>query len=91
MLVYIGDLAPLFARVRHVLRAGGLFAFSCEAREHDDSGQGYALLPSNRFAHTLDYVTRTAQAAGFAVLASERAVLRRDHGRDVEGHLILLS
>jgi len=77
--------------VRHVLRAGGLFAFSCEALEHDDSGQGYALLPSNRFAHALEYVTRTARAAGLSVLATERAVLRRDHGRDVNGYLIILS
>jgi predicted TPR repeat methyltransferase len=91
VLVYIGELAPLFARVRHVLRAGGLFAFSCEALEDDDAGQGYALLPSNRFAHALDYVTRTARAAGFSVLATERAVLRRDHGRNINGYLILLS
>jgi predicted TPR repeat methyltransferase len=91
VLVYLGDLAPLFARVRHALRAGGLFAFSCEALERDDAGRGYAMLPSNRFAHALDYVTRTAQAAGFAVLATERAVLRRDHGRDVDGYLIVLA
>ena len=91
VLVYIGDLAPLFARLRHVLHAGGLFAFSCEALENDDSRQGYMLLPSNRFAHTLDYVTLTARTAGFSVLAAERAVLRRDHGRDVEGYLVTLA
>jgi predicted TPR repeat methyltransferase len=91
VLVYMGDLAPLFAHVRRVLRAGGLFAFSCEALEGDDAGRGYAIQPSNRFAHALDYVTRTAQAAGFTVAAAERATLRRDHGRDVQGHLVLLS
>ena len=87
VLVYLGDLAPLFARVRRALRAGGLFALSCEAL---DDGRDYAILPSNRFAHAPDYVARTAQAAGFDVVATAHAVLRQDHGRDVAGHLVLL-
>lgn len=88
VLVYIGDLAPLFARVRQALRAGGLFAFSCEAGGDDD--RGFAIQPSNRFAHALAYVRRTAQAAGFDVVVTESAVLRQDHGRGVDGHLVLL-
>jgi predicted TPR repeat methyltransferase len=93
VLVYLGDLAPLFARMRRVLRAGGVFALSCEALPDADAGAaaGYALQPSNRFAHALGYVTGTAQAAGFAVVATQQAVLRRDHGRDVDGYLVLLS
>lgn len=88
VLVYLGDLSPLFARVRRALRAGGLFALSCEALDEDD--RGYALQPSNRFAHALGYVQTTAQAAGFDIVAAERAVLRQDHGRDIAGHLVLL-
>jgi predicted TPR repeat methyltransferase len=42
-------------------------------------------------AHALGYVQRTAQEAAFDVVAVERAVLRRDHGRDVSGYLVLLS
>jgi predicted TPR repeat methyltransferase len=91
VLVYLGDLAPLFARMRRVLRAGGVFALSCEALPDDHAGPGYALQPSNRFAHALAYVTGTALAAGFAVVATQQAVLRRDHGRDVSGHLIVLA
>ena len=93
VLVYLGDLAPLFTGVRRVLRAGGLFAFSCEALDAagEDKGDGYAIRPSNRFAHALDYVTATAQAAGFTVAATQRTVLRRDGGRDVDGHLVLLA
>ena len=88
VLVYLGDLAPLFARVRRALRAGGLFALSCEALDEDD--RGYALQPSNRFAHALGYVQTTARAAGFDVVAAEQAVLREDHGRAIAGHLVLL-
>ena len=96
VLVYLGDLAPLFAGVRRVLRAGGLFAFSCEALDDGDDrddgrGTGYAIRPSNRFAHALDYVTATARAAGFTVTATQNTVLRQDHGRDVAGHLVLLA
>ena len=86
ILVYVGDLAPLFGQMRRALRAGGLFAFSCEAL---DDGRDHAILPSNRFAHAIDYVTRTAQAAGFDVVAAQRAVLRQDHGRDIAGHLVV--
>ncbi|MFL6634809.1 MAG: tetratricopeptide repeat protein [Massilia sp.] len=86
VLVYVGDLAPLFGQLRRALRAGGLFAFSCEAL---DDGRDHAILPSNRFAHALDYVTRTARAAGFDVVAAQRAVLRQDHGRDIAGHLVV--
>jgi predicted TPR repeat methyltransferase len=83
----------LFARVRHALRAGGLFALSCEALDGagEGGGGGYAIQPSNRFAHALEYVTRTAIDAGFRVVAAEGATLRRDHGRDVAGHLVLLT
>jgi len=91
VLVYIGDLAPLFAGVRRVLRPGGLFAFSCEALDDIEGDNGYAIRPSNRFAHAPDYVTATARAAGFTVVATERAALRQDGGRDVAGFLVLLA
>jgi predicted TPR repeat methyltransferase len=89
VLVYIGDLAPLFAAVRRVLAGGGLLAFSCEALE--DGGSGYALRPSNRYAHALAYVTRTAQQAGLTVLETAQAPLRRERDAEVGGHLVLLQ
>jgi predicted TPR repeat methyltransferase len=70
-----------------------VFALSCEALPDDgaEAASGYALQPSTRFAHALAYVTDTARAAGFAVIATERAVLRQDHGCDVNGYLVVLS
>jgi predicted TPR repeat methyltransferase len=84
--VYIGDLAPVFGRVRAALRDGGLFAFSCESTE----GDGYAITPSNRYAHAPAYVQAAARAAGFEVLEKNPAVLRREHDADVAGQLVLL-
>ena len=87
VLVYIGALEKLFARARAALRAGGRFAFSCEAL---DGADGYAIGASNRYAHALGYVERCAAEAGFTVVEAERAVLRREHGADVAGWLVLL-
>jgi predicted TPR repeat methyltransferase len=94
--VYVGDLAPVFGRVARALRAGGWFAFSVEALDDaggggKSGGAGYAITPSNRFAHALDYVERLAAAHGFTPVAIRSAALRREHGRDVAGHLVLLQ
>jgi len=86
--VYIGDLAPVFAGVARVLRPGGWFAFSVEALA--PAGHDYAITPSNRFAHSLPYVEGLAAVHGFTVVATRSAALRREDGRDVAGHLVLL-
>ena len=96
--VYFGELAPVFGQVARALLPGGWFAFSVEALEDvanvpevaDAAGPGYAVTSSNRFAHTLDYVRDCAAAAGMTVVATRQAALRREHGRDVAGHLVLL-
>jgi predicted TPR repeat methyltransferase len=89
VLVYLGALETLLGRARAALRPGGCFAFSCEALE-TPSAAGYALLPSNRYAHALPYVDACAAGAGFTLIEAERAVLRREHGADVGGWLVLL-
>lgn len=94
--VYFGDLAPVFGQVARALRSGGWFALSVEALGGDgkdngtDKGAGYAITPSNRFAHALEYVARVAAAHGLTTVETRSAALRREHGRDVAGHLVLL-
>jgi len=91
VLVYFGNLAPVFAQVKDTLRPGGLFAFSCETPGVDDgSAAGYALTASNRYAHARAYVHVTAHGAGFDLVADEAAGLRREHGLEVAGRLFLL-
>ncbi len=58
-LVYVGDLAPLFAAAATALAADGLFAFSVETHE----GDGFKLEPTMRFAHSRNYIEAAAQAA----------------------------
>ncbi|WP_051971619.1 tetratricopeptide repeat protein [Massilia sp. 9096] len=104
VLVYFGDLAPLFEQIRKALRPGGRFAFSCETPEAASSAgdgtagktspagapRGYAITASNRYAHARAYVEATAHAAGFDLIEAEAAALRREHGVEVAGQLFLL-
>lgn len=86
VLVYFGDLAPLFGQVRAALRSGGWFCFSVEACEDGD----FVLRPSNRFAHSLDYLRGLAAGAGFEVCEKKAAALRTENGAPVPGYLVVL-
>lgn len=91
VLVYFGELAPLFGRVARALRPGGRFAFSVEAvAPARENAAGYAITASNRFAHAPAYVGACAAQAGFTVMAQLDAALRKEHGADVAGMLFLL-
>lgn len=88
VLVYLGDLQPLFRAVRKALRPGGLFAFSVEALE----GEGdYALRSSGRYAHAADYLRTLARAHGLTVDSLAAQTLRQDAGHDVAGYITVLS
>jgi predicted TPR repeat methyltransferase len=89
VLVYFGDLAPLVKRVAGALRPGGWFAFSVEALAREGAA-AYAITASNRFAHGAQYVHDIAAAAGFSVVETRDAVLRKEHGAEVAGRLVLL-
>jgi predicted TPR repeat methyltransferase len=89
VLVYIGELAPLFGRVARALRPGGRFALSVESLAAD-SPAGYAITASNRYAHTSAYVRACADAADLTVVEARDAVLRQEHGAEVGGMLFLL-
>jgi predicted TPR repeat methyltransferase len=86
VLVYFGELDTLFGQVRAALRPGGIFCFSTEALEAGE----FSLLPSNRYAHALDYLERLATRHGFLVREADSAAVRSEHGADVTGHLLVL-
>jgi predicted TPR repeat methyltransferase len=80
--IYLGNLAPVFEAVGHVLMQGGLFAFTVEA---GDADAGYDLLPTLRYAHSESYLRGLAQACGLRVARCERAPLREGHGEAITG------
>ncbi len=80
-LVYIGDLAPLFAAVVTALAPDGLFAFSVESCD----GDGFRLEPTMRFAHSRAYIETTARENGLGALLIQSASTRREAGADAPG------
>jgi predicted TPR repeat methyltransferase len=80
-LVYVGDLAPLFAAAGTALVADGLFTFSVETFV----GDGFRLEPTMRFAHARSYVEATASETGLRPLLVQSAWARREAGTDVPG------
>jgi predicted TPR repeat methyltransferase len=89
VLLYVGDLGPVFAAANGALRDGGIFAFTVEALEVDD-GREFVLRPSRRFAHALPYLRATAAEHGLTEIRADEAVLRREAGADVRGFVIVL-
>ena len=90
VLVYAGDLAPLFGAVARVLRAAatpGLFAFTTQAH----AGDGYVLGADLRFAHSERYLRDCACAAGLQVIAFAASTTRRDAGLGVPGYVGVLT
>lgn len=87
VLVYLGDLGPLFAAAARAIRPGGWFAATVESVE----GDGYALLPSRRFAHSAGYIAAAAAAAGLGVALMDPYSPRREKGVPLLGLLFLLQ
>lgn len=101
VLIYLGDLTPLFAGVRRVMDRG-VFCFTVEtdgdpaAVTHDvTSGTrgpvaDYLLLPSLRYAHTEAYLRRLAALHGFSVVAMQAGPVREEQTRTVDGLYVYL-
>lgn len=72
VLIYFGDLTPLFAAAAHALAPGGVLAVSTEQGE-----DGWTLLPSARYAHGDAYV-REASSPWFDMVEQAEIALRHD-------------
>jgi predicted TPR repeat methyltransferase len=86
-LVYVGDLAPLFAAVADALAADGLVVFSVETSEDE----GFGLAASMRFAHSRAYVEATAHGAALSPLLIRPESTRREAGRNAPGLICVLE
>jgi predicted TPR repeat methyltransferase len=85
--VYIGDLEPVMARARRVLRKDALFAFTVQVADNGDYSLGVDL----RYRHSRVYLERLAEAYGLAVAASDDASIRQDRGLAVPGLALVLA
>ncbi len=86
VMVYIGDLGPLFSAVAGRTSAGGLFLFSVE--EHD--GGGYLLRRSGRYAYCREYIEKMAAENGFLVETAWNTNIRKEKDEWIVGCLFAL-
>lgn len=107
VLVYIGDLAGVFATTAAVMRptsAGdrglpSLLVVSTEAAPDADGGdggkawkgEGFTLTATGRCVHQRAYVVGTAAAAGFTLVSVVRQPIRENLGAPVMGDLYIFE
>ena len=84
--VYVGDLAKVFEACARVLKPGGLFAFSTE---REDACESYSLRKNGRYAHFSGYIKRLAEAARFAEVVIDNAVVRTEKDKPVAGNIYI--
>ena len=87
VLVYFGSLDELFRAMARALRPGGLAGLTVE--RHD--GDGHALRPSGRYAHSSDYLRVTAGRAGLVALEVQECTCRLELGSPVAAYAAVLQ
>jgi len=85
-LVYLGDLAAVFAGVRRKLAPDGYFLFTVEKAAH-----GFELGPKRRWRHGEAYLRELAARNGLSVAGLVAAVPRYEANQPVEGFAVALT
>ncbi|MFI4997820.1 MAG: class I SAM-dependent DNA methyltransferase, partial [Hyphomicrobiales bacterium] len=91
VLVYIGDLAPVFGAVAKSLGRNGLFAFTLQSHNAGPAEAGFMLGSDNRFAHSASHVRLAAERCWLAIAHLAPVVTRQDAGRDVPCLVVVLE
>ena len=86
-LVYVGDLAPLFAAVARVLTS----VWPVRVLGRNLRGRRIKLEPTMRFAHSRSYVEATAREVGLQPLLIRSASTRREAGADAPGLICIFG
>ena len=94
--IYIGDLSIIFDGIFHVLRDGGLFAFSAEGifpsdDEPVENLPDYRLNSTARYSHSLKYLYRFVNSGRFALRDTKVERIRVENGQPVMGYLVIMQ
>lgn len=87
VLVYLGELAALFAAVRQRATPQAVFTFSTELSADAD----FILQPTVRYAHSERYVQLLAERHGFQVANMSKVQLRKNYEHWIEGNIWTLT
>ena len=86
VMVYLGDLAPVFAGASRALAPGGLLAFTAETPPAGvPPALGFALGPGLRFAHAPGHLAAGLRAVGLTPRLLDPASTRTERGTAVPG------
>jgi predicted TPR repeat methyltransferase len=88
VLLYVGNLAPIFEAVRRALRPGGRFAFTVDLLR---DGPDYRLTPWIHFAHSRRYLERLANETSMREIAEQDVVFPREDGLHANGLVVVLN
>lgn len=89
VLMYCGDLMPIFRLVDEVMKPQGYFLFSCEKNfsTHDN----FVLTKHGRFQHHPMYIQTLIRERGWKILHFKEACLRKQAGEPVLGLLLAVQ
>jgi predicted TPR repeat methyltransferase len=85
-MIYIGDLATVFAGVARHLEQGGYYLFAVESMP----GSGWEQSPMNRFRHSEAYLRAEAAKAGLEFADMIERPLRHEASQPVAGFAVAL-
>jgi predicted TPR repeat methyltransferase len=85
--IYVGALEEVFAAANAALRSNGIFLFSTEKADVDET---FVLRDSGRYAHSVEYIKALARDLGMDVVAVEDVILRKEADHGIEGNVFLL-
>jgi predicted TPR repeat methyltransferase len=88
VLVYIGDIDPLFALMNSALINGGHIAFTIE---NHNSDQDYLLQATGRYSHSQHYIEKIATKYSLKILTCQDITPRINDGNPIPGKLFLLA
>lgn len=88
VLVYIGNLEPLFAASADKLSPQGYLVLSIE---NGDAFAPFALRPSGRYVHAASYLESLAAQHGLKVLRKDLATIRTENYEPVEGYIFIFQ
>jgi predicted TPR repeat methyltransferase len=87
VLTYLGDLDPVFSALTNATKKQALF---CCSTENSDQPH-FHLCTTGRFAHSQDYVLKTAARYGWKAVNMTTTTLRKEESDWVEGTLYFLN
>jgi predicted TPR repeat methyltransferase len=85
VLIYFGELGPVFAAAASALKRKGTIIFSTEAPAENDPGNAFCLNATGRYSHGETYLRTTLDQSGLRLRSVASAIIRKEGQQPVRG------